>query len=163
MVVVNEGIRDGRGRPVFEVADRSQADALGRALPGGVAEFLAGVVTRNLGIRCRSEKPGLCGRSSMLHVSPQDRADAELVGREAVRAVSRGQSGIMVGLRSLSEGGCDLVPLGKVAGKERPVPPEFLSDGDLSTSAAFASYVKSVMGELVDYAVPLRDALPSLG
>src|SRR5207302_237420 len=46
VVVVPEGLRDAAGRPVYEESAASQRDALDRALPGGVGNHLANVVTR---------------------------------------------------------------------------------------------------------------------
>src|SRR5581483_5444778 len=84
IAVVCEGLNDANGRPVFEAGDASQRDAMGRALPGGVAQHLANLVTRELKIRCRSERPGLVGRTLMPLVAEQDAIDAEFVGRFAV-------------------------------------------------------------------------------
>jgi 6-phosphofructokinase 1 len=86
VAVVTEGLKAADGQPIYENVAASQRDALNRALPGGVASHLANVVTRELKIRCRWEKARLCARASMLHVSEQDRRDAEIVGRAAVRA-----------------------------------------------------------------------------
>lgn len=160
VVVVAERLRGPDGRPIYETADKTQADALGRALPGGVGSHLADLVTRNLKIRCRTEKPGLCGRASMLHVSPQDHADAELVGRAGLRAVLDRRTGHMVSLRPLGPDagpGFDLIPLSHAAGGERHVPADWLSDDDLGVSEAFLSYVRPIVGSLVEYAVPLKD------
>ena len=156
VAVVNEGLRDSAGRPVYEAADEAGRDALGRAVPGGVAAFLAGGVTRVLKLRCRSEKPGLCGRTSMLHASGQDLRDAELVGRAAVRAAGEGRTGEMVSLLPL--GGAEayeLVPLSAAAG-ERALPPHWLDDGDLGVNDAFVNYVRPLVGPLVDYALPFE-------
>ena len=153
VAVVNEGIRDAAGRPVHEAANAAGRDAMGRAVPGGVAAFLAEGVTRVLRLRCRSEKPGLCGRNSMLHASEQDQHDAEQVGRVAARAAANGETGKMVSLRPLPESDCDLVPLSAAAG-ERPVPAEWLDDSDLGVTDAFLNYVRPLVGELIDYDVP---------
>ena len=86
VVVVSEGILHADGTPVFEQRLPQRKDvqgvAVNRPLIGGVAQYLSGVVSEHLGIRCRSEKPGLIGRSCMAQMSSQDREDAELVGRE---------------------------------------------------------------------------------
>ena len=65
-----------------------QALKLLRTSGKGVAQ-----VAKELGIRCRWEKPGLCGRASMLHLSKRDFADAELVGRAGVRGILEGRRG----------------------------------------------------------------------
>lgn len=154
IVVVSEGLRNASGDPVFEIGDPSQADALQRPLPGGVGQFLASLVAKRLKMRCRSETPGLLGRSSMMHVSSRDLEDAELVGREGVRALLAGHSDEMISLRPVQdagETGCDLVPLSAVAGKERPVPAAWLSDTETSVNTGFLDYVRPLIGELLPY------------
>ena len=156
VVVVSEGLCTADGRPVFESTDAAQRDALGRALPGGVGAHLAGVVTRELKIRCRHEKPGLCGRASMLHVARQDLADAELVGRAGVRGALDGRHAQAVSLRPLDSeaAACEFVPLGHAAG-ERRIPAEWLTGGDLPVSGEFVRYAGRIVGDLIPYALPL--------
>jgi 6-phosphofructokinase 1 len=145
---------------VYENAATSQRDALDRALPGGVASYLADIVTAELKIRCRWEKPGLCARASMLHVSAQDRRDAEIVGRAGVRAAAEGRHAHMVSLRPLGEAeATEIIPLGRVAGGERVVPAEWLDDSDTAVAPAFVEYVRPLVGPLVDYPLPLKDRM----
>jgi len=159
IVIVSEGIQTADGKPVFEIRDATQRDALNRALPGGVGNYLAEVVTRELRIRCRCEKPGLCGRASMLHVSAQDLADAELVGRMGVRGILRGLREQAVSLLPLNKNGsneigCEFVPLSSMAG-ERKLPPDWIADEEAGVSDAFIQYAKPIVGELLPYARPL--------
>jgi 6-phosphofructokinase 1 len=157
VAVVSDGLKDAHGKPVYETSVTSQRDALGRALAGGVASHLADVVAQKLNVRCRWEKPGLCARASALHVSSQDRDDAELVGREAVGAAVRDQHAQFVSLRPLKDAkdSCELVPLTKLAGGERLIPAEMLTDSDLTVSPLFEKYVRRIVGELVEYPIPL--------
>jgi 6-phosphofructokinase 1 len=160
IVVVSEGLVTADGKPVFETADVAQRDALDRPLPGGVGTYLAGVVARELKIRCRWEKPGLCGRASMLHVSAQDLDDAELVGRAGVRGALEGRHAHAVALRPLDAGGgYDFVPLASAAG-ERRIPAHWLTEDPAQpVSQEFLRYARPIVGELLPYAVPLADAL----
>jgi len=154
LAVVAEGIRHADGSLVYQVTDPNQMDGLKRPLPGGVGRFLAGIVAENLKIRCRSEIPGLLGRSSMAHVSAQDRRDAQLVGRAAVQALAKGESDQMVALRPIADPGAegyDLVPLSAVSGVERPLPREWLTDGPMAVSHAFENYLSPLVGELNQY------------
>lgn len=156
VVVVSEGLCTADGSPVFEVNDALQRDALGRALPGGVGQHLANLVTQELKIRCRHEKPGLCGRASMLHVAQQDLLDAELVGRAGVRGAVEGRHAQAVSLRPLSAGpgAYDFIPLDHAAG-DRHVPAEWLTEGDVPVSSEFIQYASRIVGQLVPYALPL--------
>ena len=160
VVVVAEGIRDAVGRFVYQVEDPTQNDPLKRPLTGGVAQFLAEAVARNLKIRCRSEKPGLLGRASMLHASAQDKKDADLVGRAAVRGLLAGESGKMVSLLPLSNPGkneYDFVPLEEVAEIERPIPAEWIGDGAIPVLDAFLRYLRPLVGDLPAYCTALQE------
>ena len=162
IVVVSEGLRNQAGHLLFESIEPSQVDALKRPLPGGVGQYLAEIVTRRLKIRCRSEKPGLLGRSSMLHVSSRDLLDAELVGRAGVRALLEGNTNKMVSLLPLNnsnntkDAGYDLVPLDAVAGKDRPIPATWLSDKATSVNEGFVRYIRPLIGSLMEYHSPFR-------
>jgi ATP-dependent phosphofructokinase / diphosphate-dependent phosphofructokinase len=154
IVVVSEGIRDKDGRQIFENAEPSQKDAFNRALPGGVARFLAETVTRQLKVRCRDEKPGLLGRASMHHVPPQDWMDAELVGRAGHEALLAGRDEEMVALKPLAAGGkaeTKLIPLESVAGPDRCIPTEWIGAGNPPTNEGFANYLRPLIGELLEY------------
>jgi ATP-dependent phosphofructokinase / diphosphate-dependent phosphofructokinase len=166
VVVVSEGIRNEDGSLVYEMNDPSQLDPLKRPMTGGVGQFLAGVVAKNLKIRCRSEKPGLLGRASMAHVSIQDQQDAELVGRAGVRALLAGATDMMVALRPLEDTGTlgyDLVPLSAVAGIERAIPAEWLIGSPLAVTGGFVEYLRPLVGELFQYSPALRSGLQPMG
>ncbi len=158
IVVVAEGIRDREGKYVYQVADPTQSDPLQRPITGGVAQFLAEAVARNLKMRCRSEKPGLLGRASMLHAAMQDQKDADLAGRAAVRGLLAGETEKMVALLPLAakcETGYELVALERVAEVERPIPAEWIGDGAIPVKEGFFEYVGPLVGELVPYCAPL--------
>jgi 6-phosphofructokinase len=154
VVVVSEGIAHADGTPVFEqkIASREGA-APNRPLIGGVAQYLSGVVAEHLGLRCRSEKPGLIGRSCMAHVSAQDRIDAKLVGREGVRALLSGATDQMVSLQPLtcSDETFQLSPLREAAGATRRLPAQWLTKDSSTVTSDFAEYVRPIIGELAFY------------
>jgi ATP-dependent phosphofructokinase / diphosphate-dependent phosphofructokinase len=154
IVVVSEGIRDSAGRPVYENAEQSQRDDLDRPLPGGVGSCLAEIVTRRLKVRCRDEKPGLLGRASMLHVTPRDKTDAELVGRAACRALAANETEKMVALAPLRNGAAaetTLVTLEKISAQARSVPREWICDGNPPTNGSFTEYLRPLIGNLLEY------------
>jgi ATP-dependent phosphofructokinase / diphosphate-dependent phosphofructokinase len=151
VVAVSEGIRDRDGKYVYQVTDPAQSDPLARPITGGVAQFLSEAVAQQLKMRCRSEKPGLLGRSSMLHAAPQDLKDADLVGRVAVRGLLAGETENMVSLKPLSEPGetgYTFVPLSEVAQVERPIPAEWTHEGAIPVGDAFFQYLNPLIGEL---------------
>lgn len=158
IVVVAEGIRNAKGQFVYQHADAAQADPLGRPITGGVAQFLAEAVARNLKMRCRSEKPGLLGRASMLHAAAQDWKDAEMVGRAAVRGLLDGETDKMVALRPLNDNcecGYEYVPLERVAEAEKPIPAEWTQDAAIPVTDRFLDYLRPLIGSLLPYCEPL--------
>ncbi len=158
IVVVAEGIRDRDGKYVYQVADPAQNDPLARPITGGVAQFLSEAVARNLKMRCRSEKPGLLGRSSILHASARDQKDADLVGRAAVRGLLAGETEKMVALQPLTTKcatGYEFVALERVAEVERPIPSEWVGDGAIPVRESFFEYLRPLVGDLVPYCAPL--------
>jgi hypothetical protein len=96
----------------------------------------------------------------MLHVSVQDRRDAELVGRAGVRALAAGESEKMVALLPLTYTAglpYELVPLTATAGLERPIPSGWICTGPTSVSNEFRAYLGPLVGELQHYAPPLTN------
>ena len=136
IVTVAEGVRDSSG--VFLAEQHSHAeierDASGQVIlgrSGGPLPYLAALVRRSLGLRCRLVRPDVLQRCSRAHVSTLDRRLASMVGTAAADfGVSDGGTpiAIMVALR-LDDGSwrTEGVPLERIRG-ERPVPPAMQSD-----------------------------------
>jgi len=154
VVVVSEGISYADGTPVFQQVVKGRNGSSNRPLIGGVAQYLSGLVNERLGIRGRSEKPGLIGRSCMAYRSPQDVKDAELVGRAAVRALLAGETGQMIALEPIAASRPDstrLIPLSEAGGSQRRIPTEWLSGEMLGVTDQFRDYIKPLIGELSYY------------
>ena len=162
VVVVAEGIVDADSRRVFESPIASQADALKRPMIGGVAQYLAGIVSERLRFRCRNEKPGLLGRSSIALASEQDRWDAALVGRAGVRGLISGARDTMVALEPLGSGlaaGYSLIPLAHAAGHVRQIPAEWLAPGPIPVDQTFRKYLEPLVGPLEEHFTDLPRAM----
>lgn len=156
VVVTAEGIRRADGSLVYSVVDPAQQDSLKRPFTGGVARHLAEAVARELKMRCRSETPGLLGRSSIAHRSAQDVEDAITVAAAGVQALVDGQSGNMVALTPLgSAERTVLVPLERVANIERSIPTTWLDAGPLAVNENFRQYLLPLIGELPQYGAEL--------
>ena len=90
----------------------------------------------------------------MLHASKQDLHDAELVGREAVRALGKNRNAEMVALAPLDRSDAaafELVPFSAVIGPERAIPRKWLCDGDIPVNDGFRNYLRPLIGELLEY------------
>lgn len=149
--VVSEGTAYADGTPIFEQRFRSSGAPM-RPLIGGVAQYLSGLVAQHLGLRCRSEKPGLIGRSSSMHVSQRDLADAEQTGLSCVFALAAGETNQMVSLLAWNDGTTlpqtTLIPLRAAAGCRRTIPNEWLSDTATLANSSFRAYAEPLVGEL---------------
>ncbi len=149
VVVVAETVRDEQGTPLGS-AGHQGTDAFGHKLLSGAAQYLVSLVTGELGLRARYDKPGDLQRMSSTSVSEVDRAEAALVGRMAVRHASAGASGKMVTLVRTSSQPyhCEtgLVDLCRVANRLRPLPPEFVTSDWTGVTDAYRAYARPLVG-----------------
>ena len=147
VVVCSEGLTDENGQnivpPIFQTGRSTYF--------GDVSAHLAQLVIRKLGYKARSEKPGLIGRASMALVSPVDRAEAILVGEEAVRAAVAGHTGKMVAL--MREPGetyrvrTELVDVQRVMLEEKKLPDAFINARGNGVTQAFIDWCAPLIGE----------------
>lgn len=156
VVVCSEGLTDAAGQPIVPPVFK-----VGRATYfGDVSAHLAQLVIRRLGYKARSEKPGLIGRASMLHVSPIDRQEAVLCGETAVHAAVMGESGKMVAL--MREPGetyrvhTELVDVHEVMLTEKKLPDVFINERGNGVTQAFIDWCTPLIGEPLPRLVSLR-------
>ena len=150
LVTVSEGICGLDSKPL---ADTGIVDGFGHKVPGGTAQHITDQIIQKLGLKSRAEKPGLLGRASIPCQSATDKAEAYAVGKYAVEAALKGESGYMVAIDAVRtpaySSSLSLVPLAKVANVEKKFPLEWIVDGNQIADAFF------------DYALPLMgDAFP---
>ncbi|GLC81784.1 diphosphate--fructose-6-phosphate 1-phosphotransferase [Lacrimispora brassicae] len=154
VVVVSEGLKGEDGKPVVPPIFKT-----GRATYyGDVSAHLANLVIQKLGIKARSEKPGICGRASIAWQSPVDREEAVLAGREALRAAMEGQGGVMIGfIREHGEKGeyrvrAERIPIEKVMLHERVIPESFINERGNDVTCEFVEWCRPLIGpELRDF------------
>jgi len=157
VVAVSEGAKDERGESWGVSRSEKTVDGFGHKLPGDVATRLAGLVTSELGLRARSEKPGLLGRSCALMVSSVDRWEARKVGSFGFSWASKGHSGFMVSIRREDSPAYSVefgaVPLDSVANLTRLFPPEYVAEGGNDIKEEYRAYAEPLIGDpLLRYA-----------
>ena len=145
--VVSEGLKKDDGTPIVDPIFQ-----VGRAVYyGDVGAHLANLVIKRLGIKARSEKPGLCGRTSVALQSSVDREEAIQAGEEAVRAAVAGQTGVMVGFERLPgtayQSRTTLIPIEQVMLSERTMPDEFIAPSGNDVTQAFVDWCRPLIGE----------------
>ena len=146
VVVVSEGLKKADGTPIVDPIFQ-----VGRAVYyGDVSAHLANLVIKRLGIKARSEKPGLCGRTSIALQSPVDREEAILASREAVRAAMAGKTGVMVGFERLPgaeyHSRTTLIPIEQVMLAERTMPDEFIAPSGWDVTPSFLDWCRPLIG-----------------
>jgi 6-phosphofructokinase len=156
LVVASEGLHTSDGQPICPPLFKS-----GRATYfGDVGTHLAELVIRQLGIKARSEKPGLLARSAASLASPLDREEAESLGAYAALAVLQKKTGFMVGLKRLSSNPYRsekiLIPIEKVMLEERNMPREYLNERGNDVSDAFLEWARPLVGDLPEMEVLLK-------
>ncbi|MCI9283804.1 MAG: diphosphate--fructose-6-phosphate 1-phosphotransferase [Lachnospiraceae bacterium] len=159
VVVASEGLKDESGKPIVPPIFQT-----GRSVYyGDVSAYLAELVIKKLGIKARSEKPGICGRASIGLQSPVDRDEAVLAGREALKAAMRGEGGKMVGfIREKTLDGSyqisvRMIPIEEVMLYERVVPKEYINERGNDVNDAFVEWCKPLIGAEVPEYIDFQD------
>ncbi len=146
VAVVSEGLHGPGGKPLVPPIFQT-----GRSTYfGDISAHLAQLVIKELGIKARSEKPGLMNRSSIHWRSEVDCQEAQEAGRAAVRAVLEGQTGVMPAFRRVSDQPYQseifLAPIREVMLTERKMPEEYINEAGNGVTEAYLRWVRPLMG-----------------
>ncbi|MBR2822930.1 MAG: diphosphate--fructose-6-phosphate 1-phosphotransferase [Clostridia bacterium] len=156
VVVASEGLHDASGKPIVE-----PVFTVGRSTYfGDVSSHLANLITKNLGYKSRSEKPGLLGRASIPWQSRVDREEAEACGRAAVRAAVAGETAKMVAIRRKEgaeyESETFLADIQEVMMTERKMPDAFINEAGNGVTEAFKEWCRPLLGDPLPRLMDLR-------
>ncbi|MEG0962129.1 MAG: diphosphate--fructose-6-phosphate 1-phosphotransferase [Lachnospiraceae bacterium] len=157
VVVASEGLKYADGTPIVEPVFQTE-----RAVYyGDVSAHLANLVIKKLGIKARSEKPGLSGRSSIAWQSPVDQKEAVLAGAKALEAAIAGENGIMIGFqREENQDGSYIIkiikiPVEQVMMLEKTVPECYINERGNNVTQEFLDWCSPLIGgklpEFIDY------------
>ena len=151
IVVVSEGLLDEKGEPICEPIFKTKL----ATYFGDVGTHLAGLVIKKLGIKARSEKPGIAGRASAMWASKIDIQEAIGQGAYAVKAALCGENGVMSALKRISNNPykCKIisVPISGVGGKTRSVPRSMINDKGNDVTDEFIEYIRPLIGKMPKY------------
>lgn len=159
VVVVSEGLKNKDGESIVPPIFKTE-----RAVYyGDVSAHLANLVIQKLGIKARSEKPGIAGRASSALQSSVDRDEAELVGREAVKAVLAGESGVMIGIHRKPSAtyaiDTSLISICEVMMHERVLPENYINDRGNNITQDFVDWCKPLIGETLPEFYSFKDEM----
>ena len=160
VVVASEGLKGKDGNPIVEPIFRTE-----RAVYyGDVSTHLANLVVKELGIKARSEKPGLAGRSSIAWQSEVDREEARETGEMALRLAVQGKSGIMVGIEKVEtpdqsyETRFIEIPIDQVMMHEKTLPAEYINERGNDVTEAFSKWCRPLVGEKLQSFINIKDS-----
>jgi 6-phosphofructokinase 1 len=151
VVVASEGLKGKDGKSIVPPIFKTE-----RAIYyGDVSAHLANLIIKNLGIKARSEKPGIAGRASIAWQSELDREEAISAGEEAVRAVLDGESGVMVAFEraehEVYKMNIKLVPIEQVMMFERKIPENYINERGNDVTQEFIDWCRPLIGELPEH------------
>lgn len=146
VVVASEGLKDIKGNPIVKPIFQQ-----GRSIYfGDVSSHLARLVTQKLGIKARSEKPGILGRASIAWQSQVDREESIVAGKTACQAILDQESGSMIGFKRIHTSPYAittmLIPFEEVMLAEQNLPLSFLSDSGIDVRPQFCEWCKPLTG-----------------
>jgi len=145
VVVASEGLRYKDGTPIVD-----PVFSIGRSVYfGDVSSHLAQLITKKLGIKARSEKPGLLSRASMMWSSDVDIEEAVSCGRVAVQLALEHKNGYMpIILRKSTEPyQVDIVgrEINASILEAKTMPPEYLDTENYDVSPEFITWLKPLV------------------
>lgn len=147
VVAVSEGLHLENGQPIVPPIFKTDRSVYF----GDVSAYLAELVIKKLGIKARSEKPGIAGRSSIALQSAVDREEAVMAGRLAAQAVLGGASKVMVGFNRLSTSPYKiepiLLPIDQIKLTERLMPDAYINERGNDVTEAFCDWCRPLLGE----------------
>lgn len=147
VIVCSEGLKDKDGNPIVKPIFK-----VGRATYfGDVSSYLANLIIKELGYKARGEKPGLLGRASIALQSKVDRDEAEIAGKEAVKACLNRYSGKMVAFKRLETKEYKmetlLLDIDSVMLHEKTMPDEFINEEGNGVTKEFIEWCKPLIGD----------------
>lgn len=148
VVCISEGINDGKGTFICELASDVGVDTFGHKMLTGSGKYLENLVKERMGVKVRSIELNVSQRCSSSMLSAVDLTEAAESGAYGVRAALAGETGKMVAFRRREgrEYSLEYVTedVDLICNKEKTVPLEWIT-GDGS----------DIGQEFIDYALPL--------
>jgi 6-phosphofructokinase 1 len=150
VVAMCEGQLNDKGKP-FGASFHATPGARDQ-LAANLAHQVATLLTERLGVRARSEKPGLLGRASALDVVDLDRRASYLCGQHALLGAIAGLTGSMVTIERF-DAATGQITMGaasfeRVALTEHALTPEHILEAGNGVTEAFLEYVRPLTGPI---------------
>ena len=162
VVCISEGINDGKGTFICELASDVGVDTFGHKMLTGSGKYLENLVKERLGVKVRSVELNVCQRCSSAMLSRTDQQEAIESGSYGVRRALEGETGKMISFKRSSQDpyivsyATEDVTL--ICNEEKTVPLEWITDDGSNISDNFVTYARPLIQG--DVTVPMEDGLP---
>ena len=162
VVCVSEGINDGNGTFICELASDVGVDTFGHKMLTGSGKYLENLVKEKLGVKVRSIELNVNQRCSSSMISATDQEEAIQAGISGVHFALDGITGKMIALHR-TEGAdysINYVPedVNLICNQEKTVPPEWITGNGSDIGQAFIDYALPLIQGIVN--VPEENGLP---
>ena len=162
VVCISEGINDGNGTFVCELASDVGVDNFGHKMLTGSGKYLENLVKEKLGVKVRSVELNVCQRCSSSCLSATDLNEAVESGRFAVKAAIDGETGKMITFIRKSSEPYELefgtADVNIICNMEKPVPQKWITENGSDIGGEFIAYARPLVQGNVE--VTIKDGLP---
>lgn len=156
-IVCGEGIKYADGTPVSAAMTRDKFNNLEFGAMGGssAAINLHKIIAEEFGYRGEFQILESLIMCDFVRASEVDLQEAYQCGVEAVRLAKKGETGIMVSIKRVSNNPYTIefgkVPLEEVAVAAKPMPREYFNEAGNNVSPSFIEYIKPLAGEIPEF------------
>jgi 6-phosphofructokinase 1 len=150
VICVCEGLKNEKGEFLKASSKEIDTDKFGHAQLGGVGDYLVNLISTQLKIKARFDKPGTIQRVSMVCASQVDLDEAYRVGQLAIAKAVEGETDKMVTIIRKREDPYEsengLVELEEVALRTKRLPEAFINKQSNYVTDAFLKYARPLIG-----------------
>lgn len=162
VVCISEGINDGNGTFICELASDVGVDTFGHKMLTGSGKYLENLVKEKVGVKVRSVELNVCQRCSSSCLSKTDLDEAVGSGRFAVDAALAGETGKMITFIRKDADEYELefgtADVNEICNEEKPVPQDWITADGADVTEEFIRYAAPLIQGNVE--VPMKDGLP---
>lgn len=162
VVCISEGINDGNGTFICELASDVGVDNFGHKMLTGSGKYLENLVKEKIGVKVRSIELNVCQRCSSAMLSATDQKEAIASGAYGVKCAVEGETGKMIGFSRVpgAEYRIDYVAedVNLICNQEKTVPLEWITKSGSDIGQEFIDYALPLIQGGVK--VPSKDGLP---
>ena len=148
VICISEGINDGNGKFVCELASDVGVDTFGHKMLTGSGKYLENLVKARLGVKVRSIELNVNQRCSSAMLSATDEKEAIASGSFGVQAALKGTTGMMIAFHRTDDADYHITyapeDVNLICNQEKTVPLDWITGNGSDIGQQF-----------IDYALPL--------